>query len=1075
MASWTSIARRALRKVSGRDAAGADIALVAASDLFDRAWYLATYPDIAAAGTDPAAHYVRSGGREGRDPGPNFSSEGYLARYPDVASAGANPLVHYLRSGRAEGREAPTSKGGGSSAADIALVAASDLFDRAWYLATYPDVAASGADPAQHYVEHGFTEGRNPGPNFSTSWYLAEHRDVAEGGANPLVHFLRNGQAEARATAAAGASHKAEGSTVGDVTLVAASEYFSRNWYLAQYPDVGDTDADPAAHYTNQGYKEGRDPGPRFSTNWYLATYRDVAQLKINPLVHFLRAGQAEGRAPGPDVASLGKAITPSFAATASDLTVLVASGWFDADWYLAQYPEVAAAGLDPATHYLERGPAEGKDPGPRFSTRWYLSEHPDVAASGGNPLVHYLRNGQAEGREIAPSPRAIGITPGAAEAPLSFAHQRAKAPAAITWQRDLESRADVVRTGGLAIGALPESRDTDLGKVVATLAPVAGAPGDDGEGPCVLRALAEPPATVNDIWFTTAFDLRVRLQRRHGFGVVRLFQVRPGTYALALVGEALTGETGTSFVTAQLVDPFSPLLVTVSDPDGTLRSAEIVPFPSLCRGGPHYGETCAYDAAAGYLASLRSLSDKLAPKLLARRKDGKRAVTRLIVDLTQANGSEAIFQPAIRGWLREFMGVAFSTANPPEDPKTAAYLRDALGAAETGPETPASGSLTLPADAIPAIGTLLAERSDGDARRPASYVVTDDARRVPRWLVAMPGDPALLVIQPEGASGFPILGAGAGTSVGSPAAIRFRSLAPAAEASLLLPAPADWSVERLARPPGKPSQHDRSVSAIIPANGLDADGFAVLLESLSLQTCAADIDVTLVGGPAQDRESMRAALSKYFPGRHFIVGDQPGPNQSQGINRAAARSDSRFVVIADGRTMLHDPRTLDVLRTLSDGPRIGCAGSMTVAEIRTPKTRSLEFLSGGVFCRLNTSADGITEAEFSEPDTHAIFPFATYPVAAIGLGVLMARSDSWRQLGGFDAAAWPGPGASVDYGLRAMRAGFTNLCTSAVSTIAPSQKPAANAGLPRIRRRLTSPEAAAVRRQSCVLTDLHG
>jgi hypothetical protein len=40
----------------------------------------------------------------GRDPSAAFSTNGYLAAYPDVAAAGINPLEHYLESGRYKGR-----------------------------------------------------------------------------------------------------------------------------------------------------------------------------------------------------------------------------------------------------------------------------------------------------------------------------------------------------------------------------------------------------------------------------------------------------------------------------------------------------------------------------------------------------------------------------------------------------------------------------------------------------------------------------------------------------------------------------------------------------------------------------------------------------------------------------------------------------------------------------------------------------------------------------------------------------------------------------------------------------------
>ena len=69
------------------------------------------------------------------------------------------------------------------------------LFERDWYLATYPDVAASGGDPLQHYLHHGVTEGRNPNRLFDTKWYLASHPEVNSNKISPLVHYMQSGAA----------------------------------------------------------------------------------------------------------------------------------------------------------------------------------------------------------------------------------------------------------------------------------------------------------------------------------------------------------------------------------------------------------------------------------------------------------------------------------------------------------------------------------------------------------------------------------------------------------------------------------------------------------------------------------------------------------------------------------------------------------------------------------------------------------------------------------------------------------------------------------------------------------------
>ena len=81
---------------------------------------------------------------------------------------------------------------------EISLLARSGFFDRDWYLAHYPDVAAASIDPIRHYLLHGAQEGRNPSPNFDTRFYLAQYQDVNEAGVNPLAHFLRFGKSEGR-------------------------------------------------------------------------------------------------------------------------------------------------------------------------------------------------------------------------------------------------------------------------------------------------------------------------------------------------------------------------------------------------------------------------------------------------------------------------------------------------------------------------------------------------------------------------------------------------------------------------------------------------------------------------------------------------------------------------------------------------------------------------------------------------------------------------------------------------------------------------------------------------------------
>ncbi|WP_372737908.1 hypothetical protein [Neptunomonas sp.] len=82
-----------------------------------------------------------------------------------------------------------------------------------------------------------------------------------------------------------------------------------------------------------------------------------------------------------------------------NDIELILSSEFFDAEWYLSEYPDVAESTISPAEHYLRFGAAEQRFPGPLFSGAWYTETYPDVAESGINPLLHYIKFGRAEGR----------------------------------------------------------------------------------------------------------------------------------------------------------------------------------------------------------------------------------------------------------------------------------------------------------------------------------------------------------------------------------------------------------------------------------------------------------------------------------------------------------------------------------------------------------------------------------------------------------------------------------------------------------------------------------------------------
>lgn len=72
------------------------------------------------------------------------------------------------------------------------------FFDENYYIENYPDVKEAPITPFEHYLNYGWSEGRNPSDSFNTYGYLNEYPDVAESGINPLYHYVVWGMLEGR-------------------------------------------------------------------------------------------------------------------------------------------------------------------------------------------------------------------------------------------------------------------------------------------------------------------------------------------------------------------------------------------------------------------------------------------------------------------------------------------------------------------------------------------------------------------------------------------------------------------------------------------------------------------------------------------------------------------------------------------------------------------------------------------------------------------------------------------------------------------------------------------------------------
>lgn len=314
--------------------------------------------------TDALTDFVRDSGL--------FDAAWYLHAYPDVAQAGLDPLQHYCGFGRNEGRS-PNA-----------------WFNAPWYRSTHGIV--SDDDMLRHYAVQGEAANLAPGPDFDPGWYRQAYDLPADDSA--LAHFLRH-RGERRFAPCArlwsvlglppsdgdpfrqfmDSQAASDLPPSADTVLIAASGLFDANFYALHSDDVFEAHADPLEHFCRFGWQEGRDPNFYFKTTWYAATNPEVTRLGVNPLVHYLLAGEPAGRRP----------------------TV-----YFDPAWYRDHYG--LEAGTSPLAHYLANRRSQQFAPNPLFDPAWYMAQPGVVVHPRRDPFSHFLVAGIRQ--DVQPSPR---------------------------------------------------------------------------------------------------------------------------------------------------------------------------------------------------------------------------------------------------------------------------------------------------------------------------------------------------------------------------------------------------------------------------------------------------------------------------------------------------------------------------------------------------------------------------------------------------------------------------------------------------------------------------------------------
>lgn len=611
-------------------------------------------------------------------------------------------------------------------------------------------------------------------------------------------------------------------------------------------------------------------------------------------------------------------------------VALLRESALFDADWYLARYPDVAASNIDPVSHYLESGWREGRDPGPAFSTTAYLKANADVARSDLNPLLHFIEFGYSEGRSIAERARPTENSAVAAEEQFGPAAPCASFPvpyrSPTRWVRSARLTQDAAGACVIdeeVIGTVTsDTVRTSVTEAFVRLAALSGktsrGPTDDASGVDAISA-----SQLSDAWFVDGSRLRSRWLGDAGPVVIRAYQhdVTDGG-RLTLVGEALAG-SAIDFIDARLANPYFPLLFVLSDPGGAIRSCELLSFPSLCRGGAHYPEFVALERSGNSGADVIAVSEILAGRLRSITSgQNTPLISKLLVDLRGADGSETLFQDHFRSWLSNVIGVGMESYKPAASTIADPYLNDRVRLGSK--KRVKAGELVISADAVPAIGclTMASKQHEGTEFTPLPLIVADNDPSQPATLINLPASTANALDEaaPDHARSWPRLARKAKSREAhaiDAVAIRYPKRAAPTDSEVLIPVAAP-RLNLGAKRPG--------LTWLLFPEDWDAEVLSQGLTSLAFQDGGDTLRVMLVGTVQPSTVSEAKAL---FDGRVSLAPDVPAAVQSV---------KTPLLGYIGSRVILHDKRTSNLLGTLLSDPKTMSASCPLVITERRGK-----------------------------------------------------------------------------------------------------------------------------------------
>jgi hypothetical protein len=452
------------------------------------------------------------------------------------------------------------------------------------------------------------------------------------------------------------------------------------------------------------------------------------------------------------------------------------------------------------------------------------------------------------------------------------------------------------------------------------------------------------------------------------------------------------------------------------------------VAFPSAARGGLHSSELWSARADKKDALDLQAFSVGLL-RILAS-EDVQLAVETVAVDLTEAHGSEPLFGDALNEWLVQDVGVHLKLCNSSDATawlvERGAKFNIGHGAASAiGNRRLNGATLLLPPNAIPSLQALFAGKREKVGGSGSGFILADRITRYPMVEWQLPNHQEL----PTPGNPLPLLQDGdapVGTSLaGLTLAICLTSREDS-DARALFPISRE-----VAQPIALPGVRDeltgaRSVSVIVTGRA-DQAALSALSQALSTQVGEYDLELIVAGESTDAAEEKRVDSSGDFP---VLRPKLSGSGWWERIGAAADIAKGCKLLFADCSLVLHDPRTVDALWSVSERGNVGSVGCAIVQESVRSKGKPIFSTRAGYV--VDAIGLGVDVRVFEPNFAHSLFPPCIPVVANPGHCLLIDR-DVWGSLADVRRQCVSDEGW-LRLGIELIRRGLQNLCLTQVT-----------------------------------------